>query len=334
MFKGKKNTPKASVQQKEAQVHSSSEMYTNTVDDSTTALLASPYYANYESLFHFIIQSGKQPKYKIDLLLESLDMGRNLNAGEGEFYVMESINKNLPYFCESEHEFEKFFNSQKPVLRDSVNGILDMISFYLYSEKHPSKQKYWQQHLLELARNNNFEAQAALCTNFVKNAFSEQEFARFQDIYKSKLIQLAESGNSGAQLAVGEFLMQTPPQKISWLMKAAQHGLSDAWYHLGMTYESMINIDEAGQFKPNRLSSDEIHQLMVKKAECFLNGAKANNGIMAAYCQYRVADYYVEGDLLPKDLNQAAYWCQESLKNGEESAKGFLEYIGKLLSKQ
>jgi len=334
MFRNNKTTPKSSTQQAETWGHTSSETYANTVDDSAATLLASPYYANYEGLFHFIIQSGKQPKYKIDLLLESLDMGRNLNAGEGEFYVKESIAKNLPYFCETEREFDKFFNSQKPVLRGSVQGVLDMISFYFYSEKHPSKQRYWQQHLLELARNDNFEAQAALCTNFVKNTFSEQELARFQDTYKSKLMQLAESGNGGAQLAVGEFLMQTPPQKISWLVKSAQQGLSDAWYQLGMTYESMINIDENGEFKPNRLSDDEIHRLMVKKAECFLNGAKANNGIMAAYCQYKVADYCVEGDLIPKDLNQAAYWCQEAVKNGEESAKGFLEYIGKLLSEQ
>lgn len=305
------------------------------LDPSTpaAALLQSPYYGRYRSVFDQILRAGDQPKYKIDWLLQSLEMGHELDI-DG-FYVAESIKKDLPYYCETEHEFDMFFKSDKPVLRGSVQGILEMFSFYLYLEKNPSKLEYWKRRLLEMAKNGNHEAQAALCTNFVNNAFSESDMAAFKETYEMGLMQLAEAGNSAAQLAVGEFLLvQKLPQRISWLMKAAQQGLSDAWYHLGMTYESAINIDDTGRFNPNYLSDDEKHQLMVKKAECFLNGAKANNGIMAAWCQYKVGDYYAEGDFLPKNLTQAAYWYQEALKNGEEMAKGPLEYVGKLLSEQ
>lgn len=294
--------------------------------DPADLLLDSPYYDKYESLFNYIWTSchGKdEPQYKFDWLLQSLDMGRKLETG---FYVMESIQKDLPYFCETEPEYEMFFKSQAPVLCGSVQGILDMISFYLYLEKHPAKQEYWQQCLLGLAQSDNYEAQAALCTNHVRHAFSEQELVAFKETYEEDLMRLAETGNREAQLAVGEFLMKKPPQKIAWLTKAAQQGSSDAWFQLGLTYESMINIDDDGQFKPNRLADEEIHQLMVKKAECFLNGANANNGIMAAWCQYKVGDYYAEGDLLPKDLQKAIYWLRQAIENGED-AQGTLDYV-------
>lgn len=290
-------------------------------------LLDSPHYDKYKSVFDSIwahYRGRDEPQYKFDWLLQSLDMGRELET-DG-FYVMKSIEKDLPYFCETEHEFEMFFKSEAPVSRNSVRGILDIISFYLYREKHSAKQEYWKQHLLGLAQNGYYEAQAALCTSYVRNAFPEQELVTFKETYESNLIQLAEAGSSEAQLAVGEFLMQKPPQKIVWLTKAAQQELSDAWYQLGLTYESMINIDDDGQFKPNRLSDAEVHQLMVKKAECFLNGANANNGIMAAWCQYKTGDYYAEGDLLPKDLQKAAYWLRQAIENGED-AQGSLEYV-------
>lgn len=332
MFRSNKNAPKTKKQQEKEALYATGEPSKDTGDTAAVTLLASPYYAEYNNLFQFIIHSGKQEQYKIDLLLESLKMGRGLEL-DG-YYVKESIQKNLPYFCETEREFDMFFKGEKPILRGSVSGILEMISFYLYNEKHPFKQKYWQQHLLDMAQNGNLGAQAALCTNFVRNVFSEQELKTFKETYEANLIQLAEAGNGMAQLAVGEFLVFRPPLKIEWLTKAAQQGLSDAWYQLGQTYSSMISITDDGQFKPNRLSEDEVHQLMVKEAECFLNGARANNGILAAWCQYKTGDRYAEGSLLPKDLTQAAYWFQEALKNGEEMAKDHLEYVEKMMSEQ
>lgn len=295
-------------------------------------LHSSPHYSCYRNLFDFISSNSSHPQYKIDWLLESLDMGHELE--DNGFYVMDSIRNNLPYFCETESEFDLFFDSRAPVLKGSVEGILQMISFYFYNLKHPSKRVFWLELLQELAQNGNLEAQAALCTNRVKNFFSESEASDFKKKYEANLMRLAEAGNAEAQLAVGEFLMPTPPLKIKWLTKAAQQGLSDAWYQLGEAYGSKINITDDGQFMPDRLSQDEVRQLMVKETECLLNGAKANNGIMAAWCQYMAGRRYAEGEYLPMDLTQAAYWTQEAIKNGEERAESYLEYIGTLLSEQ
>lgn len=301
--------------------------------DPADALFDSPYYDRYESLFNYIwsICHGKDGiQRKIDWVLQSLDMGRMLES-DG-YYVQKSIEKDLPYFCETEREFEMFFSGEAPILRGSVRGILDMISFYRFTEEHPSKQEYWRHQLLELAQNGGYEAQAALCANIVKPFFSENELMTFKEIYEPNIMRLAEAGNGEAQLAVGEFLMYEPPKKVTWLLKAAGQGLSDAWYQLGLTYESMINIDDDGQFKPNRLSEDEVRQLMVKKAECFLNGANADNGVMAAWCQYKVGNYYTEGDLLSRDFEKAAYWLRRAIENGED-AQDSLDYVLRQMAK-
>ena len=102
--------------------------------DPADVLFESPHYDRYEALFNYIWSAchGRDgSQYKIDLLLQSLDMGHTLEA-DG-FYVTKSIEKDLLYFCETEHEFEMFFKSPASVLRGSVKGILDMISFYIYT---------------------------------------------------------------------------------------------------------------------------------------------------------------------------------------------------------
>lgn len=60
-----------------------------------------------------------------------------------------------------------------------------------------------------------------------------------------------------------------------------------------------------------------------------MNGANANNGMMAAWCQCKVGDYYEEGRLLPKDLQKAAYWLRKAIENGED-AQGTLDHVLKL----
>lgn len=305
------------------------------VNNSANALINSPHYEKYESVFNLILGNGNQPQYKIDWLLQSLDMGRSLEA-DG-FYVMASMEKNLPYFCETEHEFEKFFVDTKPVLKGSVDGMLDLGFFYVMSTSlHPAKQQYWQQRLRDMAEAGNAEAQGALCGNFAKRVFSEDEVEAFKGKYEANLLQLAEAGHAFAQLAVGKYLAPyRSDEQLKWLIKAAEQGLSDAWYEVGQSYEYRINFDENSNFRRTRLPDEEVQNLMNQAAECYCKGAQANNGVLAAWCQYRVGRYFLEGDsILVQNLDQAKLWFQTALENGEEFARSQLEYIDTILRKE
>lgn len=294
------------------------------------ALINSPYYSKYKTVFDLVWYDGKQPKYKIDWLIQSLDMGRELeNSG---YYVIESIKNGLPYFCETEYEFDRFFDSDKPVTLGSIDGMMDICFFYHEANKdhsHPAKRQYWQQRLRELALSGNLEAQGALCSNFAKTVFSEDEVARFKEKYESSLFSLAESGNAYAQLAVGEFLSPYRSQeRIEWLIKAANQGLSNAWFQLSKSYQAIVSLDDNGNIRKEPLPEQEKARIDEKIAECFYRGAEANNGAMAARCQYMVGSYYEDGDsIFPKDINKAKHWYQKALENGETRAKYPLDRI-------
>ena len=288
------------------------------------ALINSPYYSKYKTLFDLIWYDGKQPKYKIDWLLQSLGMGRELeNLGT---YVLDSIKNGLPYFCETEYEFDKFFDSDKPVALGSIDGIMDICFFYHEVNRdhsHPAKRQYWQQRLRELALSGNLEAQGALCSNFAKIVFSENEVVEFKEKYESVLRSLAESGDAYAQLAVGEFLLPYRSQeRLKCLIKAANQGLSNAWFQLSKAYGAIISLDDNGDIRKVPLPEEEKNSLEGKIAESYYKGAEANNGVMAARCQYMVGVYYEDGDsIFPKDIEKAKYWYQKSLENGETRAK-------------
>lgn len=294
------------------------------------ALINSPYYAKYKTAFDLIWYDRKQPKYKIDWLLQSLNMGHEIET-EG-YYILESIKAGLPYFCETEREFDAFFNSEKPVTLDSVDGMMDMCFFYHEANSeysHPAKRQYWQQRLRKMALSGNLEAQGALCSNMAKHNFSESEVAEFKEKYEAELFRRAKSGDAYAQLAVGEFLSPYRSQeRIDWLIKAANQGLSDAWFRLSKAYGAMISLDENGNIRKVPLPEEERLRLAKKIAECYYKGAQANNGVMAARCQYMVGSYYEDGDsIFPKDIEKAKYWYRKALENGETRAKSSLDYL-------
>ena len=208
------------------------------------ALINSPYYDKYKNVFDLVWYDGNQAKYKIDWLLESLDMGRELeNSG---YYVIESIKSGFPYFCETESEYDKLLDKDKPVLRGSVEGILDLALGYGFDEtsKHPSKMGYWKQKLIDMASSGNMEAQAALCaakSNVYKALFSQDELNGFYSKYYNTLVSAAKSGNPYALIGVGQFLTGfASKQRRDLLSQAAKANLSDAWYYLGKAYSSLL----------------------------------------------------------------------------------------------
>ncbi|MCH5354025.1 MAG: sel1 repeat family protein [Acutalibacter sp.] len=287
------------------------------------ALINSPYYAQYKGLFDYIWYDGKQPKYKVDWLLQSLDMGHEIESGG--YYIMESMKQNLPYFCETEDEYDYFFSYLQPI--DSVEGMEHMCVFYssFQPSGHPAKQEYWKQRLCELAITGNLRAQAALCSDAtgIQVSFSDDERKKHKEKYRETLFSLAESGNAEGQLAVGEYLSpERSQEKIEWLTKAANQGLSDAWYQLHSFYLGKMLFDDNGGVRQAPLSEEEKQDLEGKMAEYVYKGAEANNGAMAGWCQHEVGNYYAEGNsVFAKDLEKAKYWYQRALENGVEDAE-------------
>lgn len=280
-----------------------------------------------------VMVTGEEP-YKIELLKQSLDMGYELE--DDGAYVTRSIELELPYFCETKQEFEMFFDPEKPVVRGSILGMISLILFYDDAEKahtHPAKRRYWQEKLRKMANNGSYEVRGALCSKWGELAFSKDEVALFKQQYETDLRQRAQSGNHVAQLALGEFLsVYNWRERMEWLSMAAQGGLSDAWYQLGQVYTSAINFDQNNQLRKTPLPEDKVKFLKDKAAECYLQGAEANNGVMAAWCQCKVGDYYKDGSsVLLKDADLAMYWYQMAMNNGEEQAIDKLEFIQKNL---
>ena len=283
-------------------------------------LIESKYYEKYKRWFDNIRYSGKnEPAYKYTWLIESLDMGHELE--DDGYYVFKSIEDNLPYFCETESEYNQFTRQDKPVLKGSVSSILDVALFYLHgNEQHPNKAKYWKQKIVEMALCGNYEAQAALCTKMATWIFGEDEANHFKRDYETTVWKHANDGDAEAQLAVGEFLTPFPSEeRVKWLAYAASQGLTDAWYYLAKVTFAWTMFDENGKQRLEPLQAHEIANLRRKEANAYLQGAEANNGVMAAECQCQVAWRYEDGDdVFPYDLEKAYHWYQMAQSNGAD----------------
>lgn len=291
------------------------------------ALINSRYYTQYKSTFDLIWYNGKQPKYKIDWLLESLELGHKLERSG--YYVTESMKAGLPYFCETEREFDYFEKWEKPILKGFVDGILDIAFYYkLGDAAHPSKLKYWKNQLIQMAFDGNLQAQAGLLSATAQYIFSGDDRAVFKEKYESKLWETATKGNHAAQLAVGIFMTHSTcsDERIDLLTKATEGNTSDAWYWLAKEYESRLYVDpKTGEMRHHTVSQEEKDELTKKKYQCLLAGAEANTGMMAGVCQYKVA-------VLLEDENpqMAKYWYERAKANGE-NVDHEIEWINKEL---
>lgn len=296
---------------------------------SSDILVNSPYYNKYRKTFDIIRNSGKEPKYRIDWLLKSLDMGHELEH-EGVF-VTASISKNFPYFCETEEEFERLSKDDCLALKGSVAAIFGL--GYLYSGSHmksflQEKRDYWRNQILNMANTGNLEARAGLCQkNFL---FTEQEVEEFKEKYEAELLYMAEAGNPYAQLAVGQFLAKNRKEKLEWLNKAGGQGLSDAYHYLAVAYTQMRFLDDDFNYKPILLDEKEEQLIDKKIGECYLKGAELNKGMMAAECQHNLGNAYHYGYYgFEKNLANARYWYEKAFQNGKESAGTCMENIEK-----
>lgn len=296
-------------------------------------LVNSPHYNKYKSLFDWIIYK-KEPKYKVEWLLKSLNLGRELECNGA--FVMQSVEKGLPYFCETEREFDEFFKSEKPVMKGSIHGMLEMGFFYHEVNKDiflQEKRAYWKNCLIEMAQSGNLGAQAALCSG-KGGLFEREEIEKYKGKYEENLFRLAEDGDPYAQLGLGQYIEKyKSKESFNWLRKAGEQGLSDAWYYMAKSYESLIYADENFVMREKPLEGEALAELEDKIVECYLKGAVANNGILAAECQCRIASCYEDGHLgLTKDIAKSIYWYERAFENGSEYAGSMVEVLSNYCS--
>lgn len=232
------------------------------------------------------------------------------------------MDKAFPYFCETEIEYMQFEKRESPVLKGYTDGMLDLAAFYTTKGKgecpHPYKAKYWKKKLKKSAAKGNLEAQGILCSRRAKFAFKESEIEQFRADYEHKLWQLAGEGNPYAQLSVGKYLTPYLSQEsFDYLNRAAEQGLTDAWYSLGKQY---YYFPEKSR-RENLLLSKEDEVNYRKKAEdCYYKGAVADKGIMATWCQIRAGENFEDGEYGERDYLKARFWYEKALENGDKEA--------------
>ena len=288
------------------------------------ALINSRWYGQYKTNFDLIWYYHKQKKpqeqYKIDWLLESLENGLELE--DNCYYVMDSMEEDLPYYCDAEMEYDYLRDKEKSVLLGNVDGMLDMIFYYHYMHKHASKLHYWLNKVIEMADSGNHYAQAAAVDFFrIPNAFDEQQKAMFKSRYEERVRNAAKSGNLDAQLAIIKYWgAPEGVDRTSAIRDIAQKGnLSNAWYQLSVEYFMKA-------YSTTNPPTEEEKKLYEDyRWTCFTYGASANNGVMAGYCQY-MAGLHVEDD----DPQTAKRWYEMAASNGLDM-KYNLEYVNKQL---
>lgn len=274
----------------------------------------------YDNLFSYISQNN-QPQYRIEWLKKSLESGHELESNG--YYVIKSIENNLPYYCENENEFDKFYNNETPVLKGSIPGMINFAFLYHEVNKensNPLKKQYWYDKLCELANKGNREAQAALCSNFAKTTFGEEEVIKNKERFELKIIEEAKEGDKYAQLGMGRWLVGANlDEGLYWLNKAADQGLTDACYYItGLLMQKYFFSD---------ISEQEKNVIYLKVIQYFKRGAEYSNGVTSGYCQYRYADECYDGKYIARDLASAKFWFQKAFENGVEIAKFQLEFI-------
>lgn len=288
----------------------------------------------YDHLYRYAAYK-KQPQYKIDWLTESINQGHELES-DG-YYVMESMDRDVPYFYETEWEHDMLYNRRSPPLRGSVNGMMDAAWFYneLFhpQQAHTSKYIYWKQQLIDAANNGNREAQAALCSAFAERVFASEpgDVEKFRLWFEEALWKDAETGDKYAQLSVGAWLCKDTNDAISWLQKAANQRLTDAYWwlanKLGLTFSRFVNIETDHGTETQMVSVPEDERLTIRLQilDCYKSGAECANGIMTSYCQAQIGSAYEDGDEIPQDLEKAKFWYRKAAEGGDDYAIRHLE---------
>ena len=138
-------------------------------------------------------------------------------------------------------------------------------------------------------------ARACLAVSLCICAPAPVSYANPQD--SRELVAQAESGDAQAQLQLGLRLMSgqdsapAPKQAVIWFEKAAEQGLHEASYQLGLSYEKGLGVEKN---IPKALEHYE----------------RATGSRTSTWPQYRIAKIYLSGDGVTKSTRTAKEWAQ------------------------
>ena len=113
-------------------------------------------------------------------------------------------------------------------------------------------------------------------------------------------------------------------EAVNWFRKAAEQGLAEAQYYLGMCYENGEGIkkDLTEALKWYHQAAEQGYEEAINKLNASLE-VKAQNGDMEA--QFELGNKYYTGKDKPKDYTEAMKWFKKAAKQGHAEATSFLE---------
>ena len=115
--------------------------------------------------------------------------------------------------------------------------------------------------------------------------------------YENSIMQACSSGDAYAQLAIAKYnRLASDAEKEKFYLSAIEKGLSDACYYYANFLDQRRYVSSGMAVNIPPYGTDEWQEYMRTELSLYKKGAELNNGIMAGYCQYRLAHMYANGD--------------------------------------
>lgn len=277
------------------------------------------------------IEFNSVPQYAIDWLADSIRRGAEIEFSA----VYDSIEMQLPYLCETESETWLFTKQVNPLM-GSTEGIYSAIVQYKYgSMANQNKLNLWINRLIYMADNGDNMAKGLICWRCgyilsdgnYDGVLPKEMWDKLRQKYESPLLDSYNKGDPYAKLAIAEYKRDvSEADKESLYLSAIESGLTDACYY----YIKFLNLK---RFVANGMTdhiptygTEEWQIYMKDELSLYKKGAELDNGVMAGYCQFRLADMYSSGDGgVLKDQAMAQYWYKKSFEKGYAQAKSFIQ---------
>ena len=274
-----------------------------------------------------IIQNAKYKQKYTQMESE----GKTINWYE----FRQSIDEGLPYPVATEAERDAMESGSSQALQGYAPDISKLITSYYQGCHEDSydtditiyrdmeKAGYWKQILIDGAAAGNRAFQGALLAlngygGKMNGWISDEEYAKYVQLYQGALLQDAKAGNPEAQYAVAEFCLGEATfgtdLRRNYADAAMRAGVTDAAYLRAEIYKSDAYAN----------GGDWEYEDILK----FYAFAKDNTtGCMLGRMQDLIGDAYARAEGgFPKDMRKALHYYTLAAQNGSKSAKNSLEF--------